>query len=100
MNANIKTIARDLTPSFMMSWYHYILARQGARQYGYPSQDVYIFGVTGTNGKTTVCNLIADVFEHSGKKAGCATTTNFRFGQEERLNDTKQTMLINCRVCE
>lgn len=35
---------------------------------------VPVIAVTGTNGKTTVCRLIARVFEEQGKKVGLTTT--------------------------
>jgi UDP-N-acetylmuramoyl-L-alanyl-D-glutamate--2,6-diaminopimelate ligase len=89
----MKQFISKMTPRFAMRVYHLSLARIGAWRYGNPSKKMYVFGVTGTNGKTTVANLIADVFQRNGQQAGCATTTNFRVGESERLNDTKQTML-------
>ena len=41
------------------------------RFYGNPANKLCVIGVTGTNGKTTITNMIAHVLEHSGKK--CAT---------------------------
>ena len=35
--------------------------------HGDPSQRVPVVGVTGTNGKTTVCHLVASIFEASGR---------------------------------
>ena len=52
-----------------------------------------MIGVTGTKGKTTTCNLISQMLEASGFKVGMATTVNFKIGDKEWRNETKQTML-------
>lgn len=51
-----------------------------------------VIGITGTNGKTTTCNLIADILEEAGFKVGMMTTANFKINKREWLNKTKQTM--------
>lgn len=72
--------------------YHFTLAFLGALWYGFPSRKLIVIGVTGTKGKTTTCNLIAHLLNAAGHKAGMATTVNFRIGEREWVNDTKQTM--------
>ncbi len=37
--------------------------------YGHPSQSMTVIGVTGTNGKTTVCSLLGSVLEAAGMQA-------------------------------
>jgi len=44
------------------------------RFYEYPSKDVSVVGVTGTNGKTTVAWFIAQCFEQLGKTCGYVGT--------------------------
>ena len=45
--------------------------------HGNPSKDMILFGVTGTNGKTTTTYMIKSILEKSGKKVGLiGTITN------------------------
>lgn len=73
--------------------YHYVLSFCGALIYGFPSKKMFVVGVTGTKGKTTTCNLIAQIFNSAGLKTGMTTTANLIIGGKERKNETKQTML-------
>lgn len=89
----MKQLLKKIIPKSFFLFYHYIIARIASFIYGNPSKDMFVVGVTGTNGKTTTSNLIVDFLEEAGHKAGCTTTTNFRIGNDDKLNDTKQTML-------
>ena len=83
---------KRLVPKPLLQAYHWTLSHLAAAWYGRPSKRLIVIGVTGTNGKTTTCNLIARVLEEAGEKVGLSTTVNFRIAGEERLNDMKMTM--------
>lgn len=44
---------------------------------GHPEKQLHIVGVTGTNGKTTITNLIKQMIEFSGKSAGLIGTIEY-----------------------
>lgn len=50
--------------------------------YGEPSRKMNIVGVTGTNGKTTITNLITAILEDAGYLVGLLGTIHNRIGQE------------------
>lgn len=61
--------------------------------YSYPAQHLCTIGVTGTDGKTTTCNLINTLFESGGKQTGLITTANFKLLGEEWENLARQSTL-------
>ncbi len=57
-----------------------------AALHGFPARRLVMIGVTGTDGKTTTCNLIHGVLRAAGIPAGLITTVNAVIGDE--LMDT------------
>jgi len=57
------------------------LADASARFFGYPSRDVDVIGVTGTNGKTTTAYLISSIFKAAGQECGLIGTISYRIGK-------------------
>lgn len=49
------------------------LARLSAEFCGYPQKGLEIFGITGTNGKTTTAFLLKSIFEAAGERVGLLT---------------------------
>lgn len=50
--------------------------------YGYPSEQLKLIGLTGTNGKTTSAFLIKDLFEHLGHRTGLIGTVQNMAGDK------------------
>jgi UDP-N-acetylmuramoyl-L-alanyl-D-glutamate--2,6-diaminopimelate ligase len=50
--------------------------------YGHPGRRLTVIGVTGTDGKTTTCNLLYQILAAAGIKAGMISTVNAVIGDE------------------
>ncbi len=62
------------------------LANLSAAFFGYPARFMTIIGVTGTDGKTTTCNLLYHILKTNGFKTGMISTVNAQIG--DRTLDT------------
>jgi UDP-N-acetylmuramoyl-L-alanyl-D-glutamate--2,6-diaminopimelate ligase len=88
----MKNSIKKIIPKSILLFYHKILALSAAFFYGFPSREMVTIGVTGTTGKTSTCNMIAKILEEAGFKIGMTSTVNFKIGDREWINKTKQTM--------
>jgi UDP-N-acetylmuramoyl-L-alanyl-D-glutamate--2,6-diaminopimelate ligase len=84
---------KKLVPQKIKNIYHLFQAILANLIYGFPSRNIKVIGVTGTNGKTTVCQMIAKILEEAGHKVAMITTINFKIGGKEWVNKTKFTTL-------
>ncbi len=50
------------------------MAEAAAEMEGYPGRGLRVFGITGTNGKTTVAHVLRDLLEGGGRKTGLIGT--------------------------
>lgn len=67
------------------------IAELAAAFWEYPSKELKMIGVTGTNGKTTVTHLIQKVFESSEQKCGLIGTLGYKFSSEAPYAEAKHT---------
>jgi len=83
-----KKISHD---SIFRLLYHKLIAIIACFRNNFPADDMVVIGITGTNGKTTVANLIFEALEKSGKKTALISTVKFMIGKEEFENKYHMT---------
>src|SRR4030042_6338549 len=88
----MKNLIKKLFSKSLLFKYHKMWAVLANVIYRFPSRELIVIGGTGTNGKSTTCNLIARVLEQTGAKVGLMTTVNFKIADKEWINDTHMTM--------
>lgn len=66
-------------PTLVVANARLALSRLAANWNGHPSRDLYVIGVTGTNGKTTITCLLEHMLQTSGKTAGRLGTIGFHY---------------------
>ena len=83
---------RKFIPPFLISWYHYILSFSSALFYGFPSRKLTVIGVTGTNGKSTVVEMISRILEADARDAASISSIGFKIKGKECPNNLRMTM--------
>ena len=70
--------------------------------YGYPSRQLKLVGVTGTNGKTTTATLLYDMFRKLGYKAGLISTVVYRIDMRsvDSTHTTPDSIRLNAMLSE
>src|SRR4030042_1290345 len=88
----MKNLIKKFIPPFLLDFYHFSLAFLGALIYQFPSKDLKIIGVTGTNGKTTTVEMISKILEEADYKVALINSIRFKIRDEEEPNMLKMTM--------
>lgn len=91
-------IMKSLIPQSIKNIYHLFQATLANIIYGFPSRNIKIIGVTGTNGKTTTVQMITKILEEAGHRVAMVSTINFKLGEKEWVNKTKFTTLSSFAV--
>ena len=74
-----------------------VLPALAAAFYRYPSKNMAVIGITGTNGKTTTTYLIKSMYEAMGLRTGMLTTVGYYVHGDNKLespNTTPDAVLI------
>ena len=77
---------------FFQPIYHWKLAWLAALYYGFPSRKLYVIGVTGTNGKSTIVDLLHAILSEAGDAVASASSIRFKINNTEEINALKMTM--------
>jgi UDP-N-acetylmuramoyl-L-alanyl-D-glutamate--2,6-diaminopimelate ligase len=73
-------------------FYHLLLSYIGAVVYRLPSRKLYVIGITGTKGKSSVAEILNAILEEAGYTTALASTIRFKVGDESKRNLFKMTM--------
>ena len=77
---------------FLKRIYHYLLSFFSACIYRFPSRKIFVFGVTGTKGKSTTVELLSFIFEYAGIKTAFLSSVRVKIGGRSEKNMTENTM--------
>lgn len=78
-------------PSALVADAKVALSPIAAAFYDYPAQQLEVVGITGSKGKTTTTFLTAAALEASGELVGFMSTVDFKIGQRQWANKTRQS---------
>jgi len=87
----VKDFLRKILPQSLILWTHKIRGILAAVIYRFPSRNLRVICVTGTNGKTTTCHMIAEILRAANYKVAMATTIDFQIGAKRWKNLSKMT---------
>lgn len=67
----------------LKNFYHRIIAVVANIWFGFPSREITVIGVTGTDGKTTTSSLIYHILKYAGKQVSLVSTVYAKIGEQE-----------------
>ncbi|TVY09600.1 UDP-N-acetylmuramoyl-L-alanyl-D-glutamate--2,6-diaminopimelate ligase [Paenibacillus cremeus] len=85
---------RDLqagVPALIVKDARYAMAVIASHFYGYPSRELKVIGVTGTNGKTTTTYLLEQMFRDQGLRTGLMGNIHVKIGETFIPNQATNT---------
>lgn len=96
MYEKVTIIGKKIIPRSIFSaanpLYHKILSFISALIYRFPSNNIFIVGVTGTKGKSSTVELVNAILEEAGYTTALSGTVRFKIGKESTDNMYKMSM--------
>ena len=89
----LKKIIPKSVFGFLQPAYHFLLALTGNVLYRFPGYGMTVIGVTGTNGKSTTCEIITEILKSSGEKVGMISTVDIEIAGKRRENKVGRTTI-------
>ncbi len=89
-----QTVKRFIPKSLfrrLINTFHLLESVAANVRYGFPARSMRLIGVTGTNGKTTTCNLIGSILEAAGHTVGINSTAVLQVAGKRWDNDLSLT---------
>lgn len=88
MLSSLKSLARN---TVFYNFYKLYKAKLALQMYNNPSKDMFVIGITWTNGKTTTSFIIHHIFNTLIDKAFLLGTNEIKYGNENETNISKMT---------
>ena len=86
------TQLKKLAPTQLASAYHFALAYVGALVYGFPSKRLLVVAVTGTKGKSSVCEMVNAILEEAGYKTALLNSIRIKIADDSAPNVMRMSM--------
>lgn len=92
MTSFVKSIVKKIIPGKIWDGLHWPISLAAAVKNRFPSREMVVIGITGTNGKSTVVQMVHDIFSVFGLNVASASTIRFRVKDDIADNKLKMTM--------
>lgn len=88
----VKKVLKEVIPVRLWDAGHILFSLSAALGYWFPSRDITVVGVTGTNGKSTVIELLHQIFSDFGFRVASLSSLRAKIRDEVSPSRPKTTM--------
>lgn len=92
MKKTIKKLIPKSVFAALQPYYHSLVALIGTIRYGFPAKKLYVIGVTGTKGKSSVAELLSAILEEAGHTTALINTIRIKVADDSKPNMFKMSM--------